>query len=395
MNQRRSIGRQLKWIVPCGVLAVACAGGPDELAYIERLGDDTLAVEVFTRTAQGIEGQLLTRNPVTRVATYTATLSPEGRITRLEVDWTVPAENPEGPEPQHYVVTLEGDSAVVESRTAEGTDTTRVAVPAGTVPGLGKVPVAVAIWSQAVHQAVAGGQDTTAITLLPAVRPRPQPNAIVRRSDDTVSLSFFGSPMYARVDRDGRILGITGRETTFKFETERVRAVDFDALAADFAARDARGEGLGVPSPRAEVEAAVAGANFTVVYSRPAKRGREIWGALVPHNEIWRTGANAATMFTTDRDLVIGGSRVPAGSYTLFTTFTVDTDTLIINKETGQSGAQYDPLQDLVRIPLERGVLDEPVERFTIAVEARGGNAVLKLVWDTRELWVVIEVAGT
>ena len=72
-----------------------------------------------------------------------------------------------------------------------------------------------------------------------------------------------------------------------------------------------------MPSPRAELETAGGGATFDVVYSRPAKRGREIWGGLVPHDTIWRTGANAATMFTTDRDLVIAGAVVPAGAYTV------------------------------------------------------------------------------
>ena len=68
------------------LLATMGCGASNERAYVERLGDDTLAVEVFTRSGTGFEGQLLTRSPVTRVASYVGTLSPEGTVSRLEVN---------------------------------------------------------------------------------------------------------------------------------------------------------------------------------------------------------------------------------------------------------------------------------------------------------------------
>lgn len=391
MKQYSHRRNRLWLILPCSLLAISCATQPQEMAYVERLGNDTLAVEVITRTAGRIEGRVLTRNPVTRVASYVATLSPDGRITRLEVGWSVPLENSHRL-PQNYVVMMEGDSAAIERRRGQRTDTLRLAVPERTIPSLGKAPAAVFVWEQAVRWAMGSGRDSTAFAVLGGLRLRPQANAIVKRGSDSVSLSFFGRPMYASFDRKGRILGISGRATTLQIETERVSSMDFDALAADFAARDARGEGLGVPSPRAELETAGGGATFDVVYSRPAKRGREIWGGLVPYDTIWRTGANAATMFTTDRDLVIAGAVVPAGAYTLWSTFTADTDTLVINSQTGQWGTAYDPSQDFVRLPMERDELAESVERFTIAIEPRDEGGVLSLTWDTRKLWIEMEM---
>ena len=117
------------------------------------------------------------------------------------------------------------------------------------------------------------------------------------------------------------------------------------------------------------VETTIGGASLTVEYSRPAKRGREIWGGLVPYGEVWRTGANAATAFTTDRDLEIGGAEVPAGSYTLFSIFTSESAQLIINRQTGQWGTMYDEAQDLVRVNLTPETIAEPVERVPLRRE--------------------------
>jgi hypothetical protein len=373
---------------------VLAACGTQGVAFVERLGDDTLAVEEFTRAADRIEGRVMMRWPVTRVASYTATLGPDETITRLEIDWVTPPENPEGPGPEHVVIELAGDSATVVRQAAESADTTRIEVPERTIPTLGKTPVAVAFWEQAVRQARASGEEEWSFNMLTAGRAGPAENAITRRGADTVAMGFFGMPMLAGIDPDGHILGISGHETTFEVQTERVRSLNVQSLAADFATRDARGEGFGVPSPPDSVVAIAGGANFRIDYSQPAKRGREIWGSLVPFNEIWRTGANAATMFSTDRDLVIGGARVPAGDYTLWSTFTESTDTLIINQQTGQWGTEYDGSYDLVRVPMERGELSEPAERFTMEIEPRDEGCVLRLMWDRRMLSVDMQVVN-
>ncbi len=112
----------------------------------------------------------------------------------------------------------------------------------------------------------------------------------------------------------------------------------------------------------------------------------------MPYGEVWRTGANAATAFTTDRDLEIGGAEVPAGSYTLFSIFTSESAQLIINRQTGQWGTMYDESQDLVRVNLTPETLAESVERFTISIEPSGDGAVLLLIWDTTRFSVPLTV---
>jgi hypothetical protein len=125
-----------------------------------------------------------------------------------------------------------------------------------------------------------------------------------------------------------------------------------------------------------------------VKYGRPAVRGRVIFGGVVPWNQVWRTGANAATIFTTSADLVMGGTTIPAGSYSLWTIPSNAGWKLIINKNTGQWGTNYDAQHDLVKLDMQTAPLDTLVERFTISFPAQGQGGALELAWEKTRAWV-------
>jgi hypothetical protein len=116
------------------------------------------------------------------------------------------------------------------------------------------------------------------------------------------------------------------------------------------------------------------------------KRGREIFGNVVPWHSVWRTGANAATQLNTPVDLVIGGTTVPAGKYTLWTLPTPGGWKLIVNKQTGQWGTVYDAAQDVVRVDANVVTLAAPVEQFVIAFEP----GMLVMTWDRARVTVPI-----
>ncbi len=94
------------------------------------------------------------------------------------------------------------------------------------------------------------------------------------------------------------------------------------------------------PSPAAQAQCKFSGGKtITVDYSSPRMRGRKVFGELVPYGEVWRTGANEATTFVTNEDLVtVKGTNISAGSYTIFTVPNPDEWTVIINKHTGEWG---------------------------------------------------------
>lgn len=147
-------------------------------------------------------------------------------------------------------------------------------------------------------------------------------------------------------------------------------------------------------SPHEQVAATLGGKKITVDYGRPYKKGRKIFGELVPWGQVWRTGADEATVMTTETDLQIGTVHVPKGSYALFTIPTEKGWTLVVNKDVKQWGAyKYDVKKDLGRAAMAPAPLAKPVEQLTIAIEGTSANeAVLKLSWDTTAMSVPLTV---
>jgi Protein of unknown function (DUF2911) len=172
------------------------------------------------------------------------------------------------------------------------------------------------------------------------------------------------------------------RSTAFR------RGLAAAATLAAVLATDASAQQPGQPrpilSPRDTVTLELGtGRRIYIDYGRPSMRGRRIMGGLVPYGRVWRTGANAATTLVTDVDLELGGTAVPRGTYTLYTIPTPAGWTLIVNRQTGQWGTQYESARDFARIPMQVTPLRQLVEQFTMELErTRGGTGTLALSWE-------------
>lgn len=161
------------------------------------------------------------------------------------------------------------------------------------------------------------------------------------------------------------------------------------ALAATVHAEDKKEEKRA--SPHAEVSANLGGKKISISYGRPYAKGRAIFGGLVPWNQVWRTGADEATTFTTEADVTIGTLKVPKGEYALFTIPTEKSWTLVVNKTAKQWGAfKYDAAQDLGRVPMTVASNAKPVEQLTIELAPSGKQLTLKLSWDKTSASVAI-----
>jgi hypothetical protein len=123
-----------------------------------------------------------------------------------------------------------------------------------------------------------------------------------------------------------------------------------------------------------------------VLYSRPARNGREVFGKLVPYDKVWRTGANENVEIKLYQDATIGGKAVKAGTYSLFTIPGEKEWTVILNNELDYWGAfRYKPESDVVRVTAPVKKASEPIEHFSLQFDkapAGGNNAVLRMGWD-------------
>jgi len=146
------------------------------------------------------------------------------------------------------------------------------------------------------------------------------------------------------------------------------------------------------PSPAAKASCALAdGKTVTVDYSSPRAKGRKVFGGLVPYGEVWRAGANEATTFVTTTDLMIGGTHVAAGNYTIFTIPNKDKWTLIISKKTGEWGIPYPGADsDLARVDMKASAVPSAVENFTIAFDKTASGCTLRMDWETTRASVAI-----
>ena len=144
-------------------------------------------------------------------------------------------------------------------------------------------------------------------------------------------------------------------------------------------------------SPHETVNLSLGGQQITISYGRPYIHGRKIMGDLVPYGEVWRTGADEATILTTPVTLSIAGINLPAGKYSLWTLPSAGTWKLIINKQTGQWGTNYDGAQDLARVDMKKSTLPHPVDQFTISYRKNGERAAtLLLEWENTSVSVPV-----
>ena len=142
-------------------------------------------------------------------------------------------------------------------------------------------------------------------------------------------------------------------------------------------------------SPSASTSMQLGGHEILIEYNAPSARGRKVEGGLIPYTAPWRTGADSATTLTAGADLMIGSLRVPKGEYTLYTAASESGWKLIINKQTGQWGTEYNEAQDLGRVPMKLTKLSAPVEKFEITLKA----GTLTMRWGTTEASVPVKLA--
>lgn len=346
----------------------------DSAAFVTLLGNDTLAVETFQKTDTSITAQVILRSPETRFSSYILTWDETGGIESMGRTDFPSTTGFAGDGIVSQTVVRDGDSLLVDVFTDDGDRSYKAPYQEGVLPFIDMVhwPFEIAF-----NNAVATGQDTVNQPLLSGNRISNFIIADIEGDSMTIRHPFRGV-MGVNVDDNGNLEHLDAGLTTRKLKVHRVGIdeIDLDAIGERFA-NDPVGELSGAVS----AEFSFGDTDFVVEFGSPQKRGRDLFGNIVPYGEVWRTGANRATHFSTSSDLRFGDLEVPAGEYTLFSVPEADGGMLIINSQTGQNGNSYDESRDLGRVPMEVTTRDEVVEAFTITVEETEEGGRINLIW--------------
>lgn len=386
MNVARSIVVNVAAILVLAGPAIAQESGH----FVVRLGRDTTAFESYTRTQSKVTIDQVGRAPRVLRRHFEFDWASGETPARVTALITAPGAPAGSPPIQQITAAFDGDSVKLEVRRDTTVTHSSLAIPKGTVAVSNGSPWA--IYERETMKLAREKADSLRVPLYQLGAPRMNWLSIRKLGRDSVVVQTESDLFHAAVDAKGTILHVVPLAGTQKFTVDRVKSLDLEAMAAAFAAGEKQAGAMGALSPRDTVHASVAGATLTVDYGRPGKRGRTVFGGVVPYGELWRTGANAATQFRTDKSLVIGGVDVPAGFYTLWTIPSTNGWKLIVNSETGQWGTDHKADKDLYTIDMKTSALAQPVERFTISISPDDGAGVLNLEWDTTRATVPFTV---
>jgi len=365
---------------------------PQQHGWITTLGTDTVQVEQAHREGNEIIGLLVTRAPMPRALRYRIVLNAEGALQRYEQADVHAA--PGTVDPFYALMEFRGDSIIRHAIARGAAVTHRIAAPQGGFP-FGTIPLGSSfqVLELALAEARRAANDTAVrlMRLSPgAFQQAPSRTRILFASPDSVEVDYFGQGRFGvRFDPLGRLVHSDWRGTTYQVRVERVADLDAATVAQRWREAASAGSGFGALSPRDTSLARLHGASIRITYGRPARRGRRIWGGVVPWGAVWRLGADVATHLETTADLRLGDATIPAGRYTLWMLPTPDGARLIVSRLVDVFGTQYSVTHDVTRIAMERRGLERDEERLHITV--RDGQ--LTVAWGDASYVVAVATA--
>jgi len=384
---------------------LACNTAPTQrYGFVTMLGSDTISVESVSRQGNTLTSDEVDRFPRVEVRHTVVDLNDNGSILHLLMDIQTPSEPPGQ---RNRKVIAEVANNKVHLSKIDSTGTVNRDFPTG-----GSIVVAHVQQMYSLYELyfAAALKQAAASKLAPGTPVQMRQFYIDREFDRfplghaTVTLRGGGKAEVthdwlsgtgeAMMDSGYNMLSYSGARTTYKVQVTRLATPpDVKGIAGRFETNEIEGGSVKSLSVRDTTSGQIGNATFTVDYGRPLLRGRTLLGDVIPYDYVWRTGANAATQFTTSAPIKLAGMQVPAGKYTLFTVPHASGVDLIINKQTGQWGTEYNRSLDLATARMKSEVPSTPVEKFTISIipgDNQHGSLVLE--WGSFRWIARIEV---
>ncbi|HEX5152337.1 MAG TPA: DUF2911 domain-containing protein [Parafilimonas sp.] len=400
------VSRPVIWLFLIAViLLVSCSQAPTErYGFVTLLGRDTIAVERVTWQGSTVTSDAVDRFPRVRVRHTVIDLAADGSIKHLEMNIHTPSE-PADQRERKVVADVTAGSVHISKTDGTGTLNRDFATGGGIVEA--HIPQMYSLYelyfaAALKHAAASKSGPGNPVQMrqfyidrefdrFPLGRGRVTP---LEGSKVEITHDWLAGPGEATVDSNYHMLSYSGDRTTYKVQVSRLSSPpDIESIAERFEAIEAKTGAVREMSVRDTARAQIGNAIFTVDYSRPLLRGRQLLGDIIPYDRVWRTGANAATQFTTSASIKLAGMQVPAGTYTLWTAPHMNGIDLMVNKQTGQWGTEYHSSQNLGTAKITGQESSTPAEAFTISIvpgDARHGTLVME--WGTFKWTAPIEV---
>ncbi|HEY1201941.1 MAG TPA: DUF2911 domain-containing protein [Niastella sp.] len=213
--------------------------------------------------------------------------------------------------------------------------------------------------------------------------------AVMKGNKDTL---IFGGPFleYTKITTtpEGRILTYDGTATPWNYIVTKHNPIDVDEVAK----RMSKKPKIGIPSPEVKVSFPFEQDTIKLSYGRPAKRGRKIFGGVVPFDSIWSTGAGDPTTIDLPVDIQFGKQVIPKGKYSLYTIPTPTDWTLIFNTDLKQWPTDPNRSKDFAHIIIKSRKPVQQADRFTINIENEKSGGVIIFTWDETEAYAPFRI---
>jgi hypothetical protein len=375
----------------------------DRYGFLTMLGDDTISIESVVRQGNTLTSDGVDRFPRLRIRHTVVDLNDDGSIRHLVMDIRTPSE-PAGQRDRKVVADVANNKVHLTKTDSTGTVTRDFATGGSIV--VAHVPQMYSLYE--LYFAAALKQPASKDAAGSPVKMRqfyidrefdrfPLGGVTVTplgRGRMEITHDWLSGTGEALMDSNFHMLSYSGTRTTYKVQVKRLDTPpDIKAIGDRFEGKETQGGKVKSLSVRDTVRAEIGNTVFTVDYARPLLRGRTLLGDVIPYDRVWRTGANAATQFTTSTPIKLAGLQVPAGKYTLFSMPHANGADLIVNKQSGQWGTEYNPSLNLGTASMISEVNAAPVEEFTISIvpgDQRHGKLVLQ--WGSFRWTALIEV---
>jgi hypothetical protein len=376
----------------------------ERYGFLTMLGRDTISVESITRQGNRLTSDEVDRFPGVRTRHTVVDLNDDGSIRHLEMNIHTPSE-PSGQRDRKVVADVAGNKVHLSKTDSTGT-VNRDFPTSGNIT-VAHVPQMYSLYELYFAAALKRASASKLATGSPVQMRQfyidrefdrfPLGEVTVKPLDKSkmeITHDWLSGTGEAMMDSAGNMLSYSGTRTTYDVQVKRLATPpDVKDIADRFEAIEKESGRVRSLSVRDTTRAQIGNSVFSIDYGRPLLRGRILLGDVIPYDRVWRTGANAATQFTTSTPIKLAGMQVPAGTYTLFTAPHTNGVDLIVNKQTREWGTEYDGSFDLGKARLTSEVNTASVEEFTITIlfkDDRHGTLILE--WGSFRWLAPIEV---